>query len=82
MYSDGMQFTTSDNDQDLSSVNCADYFGDGGGWWFNACFRANLNGVYANGRTQLAAGHGIIWEEWYVEYTLKAVEMKMKPATA
>ena len=43
-YHNGMQFTTFDVDNDLSSgVNCAvdDKFG---GWWFNACADVNLNG--------------------------------------
>lgn len=38
----GMMFSTLDND--LSYGNCAPYFK--GGWWFNSCHRAYLNGPY------------------------------------
>ena len=43
---DGMQFTTYDRDNDKVSGNCADRWN--GGWWFNACFEALLNGVYTD----------------------------------
>ena len=40
-YHNGMQFSTYDQDNDLSSAgNCA--AGRGGGWWFNSCFWACL----------------------------------------
>ncbi|XP_062586316.1 microfibril-associated glycoprotein 4-like [Saccostrea cucullata] len=40
----GMLFTTSDRDNDGSMRNCAvDY---GGGWWFNWCHQAFLNGPW------------------------------------
>jgi len=38
----GMQFSTPDQDNDLSSTgNCADR--PKGGWWFNNCAEARLN---------------------------------------
>ncbi|XP_062579575.1 fibroleukin-like [Saccostrea cucullata] len=41
----GMYFSTLDRDYDSSGVyNCAAYFG--GGWWFNACHYACLNGPW------------------------------------
>ncbi|XP_062574518.1 angiopoietin-2-like [Saccostrea cucullata] len=40
----GMKFTTSDRDNDMSTRNCATYFK--GGWWFNNCYRAFLNGAW------------------------------------
>ena len=40
----GMKFTTLDQDNDLGSKNCAVIFS--GGWWFENCHNANLNGLY------------------------------------
>jgi ficolin len=82
-YHDGMQFTTGDHDQDLDDDdNCARMSGDWGGWWYNDCFRANLNyGPYKKERVT-PRRYGIIWEPWKGWfYSLKATEMKIKPAT-
>ncbi|XP_051891832.1 fibrinogen-like protein 1-like protein [Pristis pectinata] len=38
---DNMKFTTADRDQDLASYNCAASIR--GGFWFNNCYRVNLN---------------------------------------
>ena len=40
----GMKFTTLDQDNDLDPTNCAVRFS--GGWWFEKCHNANLNGLY------------------------------------
>jgi hypothetical protein len=41
----GMAFSTFDSDNDMRFYdNCAKIFKSG--WWFNACFQANLNGAY------------------------------------
>jgi hypothetical protein len=40
-----MPFSTFDSDNDMRFYdNCAQLFKSG--WWFNACFQANLNGIY------------------------------------
>ena len=56
----GMAFTTKDNDNDLAShYNCATKWG-GGGWWYNHCYNANLNG--ANFNTQkIGNTNGLVW---------------------
>ncbi|XP_062615886.1 fibroleukin-like [Saccostrea cucullata] len=45
----GMKFSTYDKDNDLDSSNCTDMMGVGG-WWFNACNDAYLNGQYPPGK--------------------------------
>jgi len=67
-YSNGMAFSTSDNDNDHhEDLNCAEYFL--GAWWYNHCHRSNLNGFnYNNGslpelRPEFYA-KGIIWNNY------------------
>lgn len=46
-YHDNNKFSTYDRDNDKSSSNCCKDSLDGGGWWYNSCYRlGNLNGVY------------------------------------
>ncbi|XP_062587305.1 uncharacterized protein LOC134248936 [Saccostrea cucullata] len=40
-----MDFSTIDRDNDRSGSNCAELHR--GGWWFNACYRAFLNGPWS-----------------------------------
>ena len=85
-YHDDMSFSTEDADNDLFMRNCADE--NKGGWWFNSCFTSNLNGIYHIGRYPDREGSktgypdGIVWftlrETEF--YSLKRVEMKIKPA--
>ena len=73
----GMNFTTKDQDNDIASnFNCAEKYK--GAWWYSDCHRANLNGLYLSGaHTSLAVG--INWYDWRGEYYfLKISEMKMK----
>ena len=41
-YADGAPFSTSDNDNDICSCNCAINFK--GAWWYTKCHSSNLNG--------------------------------------
>ncbi|CAL7944179.1 unnamed protein product [Xylocopa violacea] len=48
-YQNGMAFSTKDRDMDVSTSHCARNYH--GGWWFNRCQHANLNGKYSLGLT-------------------------------
>ncbi|XP_062597414.1 microfibril-associated glycoprotein 4-like [Saccostrea cucullata] len=43
----GMSFTTPDRDNDRASLHCATVSYTRGGWWFNACHAAFLNGQWS-----------------------------------
>lgn len=81
----GMQFSTSDKDNDKFQGNCAKQ--DGSGWWMNRCHAAHLNGKYYPGGkyTEKDAGesgydNGIIWATWHSRwYSLKETTMKIIP---
>ena len=51
-------FSTSDNDNDAWSNNCAATYG--GGWWYSACHHANLNGPYQY-QTPGDLGSRLVW---------------------
>ncbi|XP_028391009.1 ficolin-1-like [Dendronephthya gigantea] len=69
-----MKFTTKDNDNDASSADCATL--RKGAWWYNSCYRCNLNGLY------LGAGQdnktGIRWNKWQ-SYSMRKTRMKIRP---
>ncbi|XP_063446551.1 tenascin-R-like [Mytilus trossulus] len=74
----GMEFTTSDRDNDEHwFINCASD-AKHSGWWFNWSTDANLNGIYyINGQK---VSDGVFWNCWHSsEYSLKSVSMKIKP---
>lgn len=48
-YQNHMEFSTVDNDRDISNTHCASNYE--GGWWFSHCQHANLNGRYNLGLT-------------------------------
>ncbi|XP_064596019.1 angiopoietin-related protein 6-like [Liolophura sinensis] len=74
-----MMFSTKDRDRDGSLANCAAHFG--GGWWYNDCYAANLNGVYP--RPDDRKTPSLQWKPWKgAKKYLTGVEMKIRPAIA
>ena len=73
-YHNGNQFSTYDVDYDTSSSNCAVTYK--GGWWYNGCHNANLNG-----KNGIKTDQGISWSNNRYFVNLQSVEMKIRPAT-
>ncbi len=78
-YQRNKPFTTMDADyDDSSSLNCA--VDRKGGFWFQSCGHANLNGLYLNGALSGdQIYHGIRWHDWKANYSMKRAEMKIRP---
>lgn len=81
----GMKFSTFDRDNDEGEGNCAEVYG--GGWWYNSCQAANLNGIYYAGRyepgknTSYAVKNGVVWPTYRpAAYSLKTVRIKIRPS--
>jgi hypothetical protein len=74
-YHDQMAFSTLDRDHDTSPYACSPTSG-GGGWWYNYCFSANLNGDYNK------SAHVMGVMSWYGfkgnEYSLKSSVMMVR----
>ncbi|XP_004606303.2 fibrinogen alpha chain [Sorex araneus] len=81
----GMRFSTFDSDADRWDENCAEVYG--GGWWYNSCQAANLNGVYYPGgaydprdNSPYEVENGVVWAPFRgADYSLRAVRMKIRP---
>ncbi|XP_019855865.1 PREDICTED: ryncolin-1-like [Amphimedon queenslandica] len=75
-YQNGRRFSTRDNDNDeRPEGNCAQWYT--GAWWYNGCYRSNLNGRYFN--TSTNNQEGIIWFTWKnVHNSLKFTEIKTR----
>uniref|UniRef100_A0A667ZD94 Angiopoietin-like 1b n=1 Tax=Myripristis murdjan TaxID=586833 RepID=A0A667ZD94_9TELE len=75
----GKQFTTLDRDKDAFSGNCAHFHK--GGWWYNACGQANLNGVwYTGGVYRSKFQDGIFWADYGGGfYSMKSVRIMIRP---
>eukprot|EP00058_Branchiostoma_floridae_P001865 XP_002587353.1 hypothetical protein BRAFLDRAFT_96224 [Branchiostoma floridae] len=81
----GMQFSTRDRDNDMSSaLHCAQYHSSG--WWHNYCSWGDLNGPYFKPENYRGAdtGLGLYWSYWKGDpnyyYSLKATKMMVRPA--
>ena len=76
----GRAFSTRDRDNDdSSSRNCAVSFH--GGWWYDSCHQANLNGLYHEGGSGSRGSDAVNWYTWRgLSYSLKETEMKFRPA--
>ncbi|XP_052800830.1 angiopoietin-related protein 7-like [Mya arenaria] len=72
----GQEFSTRDRDNDEWERNCAATYQ--GGWWFSACFRANLNGNYFEKRQTKDSWQGILWYPFSIKSSLKFAEMKFR----
>ncbi|KAK6189716.1 hypothetical protein SNE40_001716 [Patella caerulea] len=85
-YHNNMFFSTMDRDHDKWYASCSNK--DQSGWWFNACSYASLNGIFhPNGEQNITPDGvitGITWFEWKqnLAYSMKRVEMKIKPRVA
>eukprot|EP00069_Balaena_mysticetus_P015454 bmy_22519T0 len=81
----GMRFSTFDRDADKWEDNCAEVYG--GGWWYNNCQAANLNGIYYPGgsydprdNSPYEIENGVVWVPFRgADYSLRAVRMKIRP---
>jgi len=73
-----MKFSTKDQDNDAwSKGSCALRYK--GGWWYHACHETHPNGQYLKGLTKVWAA-GIMWKAWKgYYYSMKFVEMKIRP---
>ena len=78
-YSNGMQFSTYNSDNDKNSGNCS--FEDQGTWWYKSCYNANLNGPHTTpslpGVSQTYAR--LLWYNGASGYYVPSVEMKLRP---
>ncbi|XP_052633730.1 fibrinogen alpha chain [Harpia harpyja] len=80
-----MQFSTFDRDQDRWEESCAEMYG--GGWWYNSCQAANLNGIYYLGghydpryNIPYEIENGVVWLPFRAsDYSLKIARMKIRP---
>ena len=76
-HHNGHKFSTKDQDNDAPGSRCANKYK--GAWWYNHCLYSNLNGQYLRGQHDSFAD-GVNWALWRGnKYSLKYVEMKIRP---
>ncbi|KAL0994943.1 hypothetical protein UPYG_G00129700 [Umbra pygmaea] len=76
----GMQFSTRDQDHDrYLQGSCAQE--NKGGWWYNRCHAANLNGkFYHGGLYKGRYDNGVVWGTWQgLWYSLRHTSIKLRP---
>lgn len=75
-----MKFSTSEQDNDNASGNCAKAaYRVGGGWWYNNCDNVCFTLSYANNDEGLTGEALIQWETWKSSrYSLKYAAMMMR----
>ena len=71
-YHNGMQFTTTDRDNNVWYSNCASRFGSSSGWWYKACYHSILTSSHSSRRLYWWNGRDI-----HVYYPF--VEMRLRP---
>ncbi|XP_063402369.1 angiopoietin-4-like [Mytilus trossulus] len=72
----GMNFSTADNNQDMSDVHdCADF--KRSGWWHRDCTKGNVNGLYRPGEQGNDVMH---WRTLNDTYSLSMTRIMIKPA--
>ncbi|CAH1791561.1 unnamed protein product [Owenia fusiformis] len=69
----GMKFSTTDVDNDLTSISCVNHF-NGGGWWYESCAYARLNGKYSPDGIYHQNQDGVTW------YQLTHIQVGDKPS--
>lgn len=75
-YSDGMKFSTKDQDNDDDSGQCATYWKSA--WWFKSCFYTNPNGQYTD--SEKRDWKYVVWYHWKKEnFSLKSIKMTIRP---
>ncbi|XP_066555990.1 fibrinogen like 1B [Amia ocellicauda] len=75
-----MLFSTRDKDNDrFLQGSCAQE--NKGGWWYNRCHAANLNGKFYRGGTyKWKYDNGVVWSTWKgLWYSLHHTTMKVRP---
>ena len=76
LHHNGRAFTTKDHDNDPNQRNCAVLYH--GAWWYNECYRSNLNGRYFDKAGRIN-NKGIVWYKWKETHdSLKRVSMKIQ----